>query len=114
MIERCTNQKQKSYADYGGRGISVCERWLNFKDFLADMGERPGGHTLDRIDSNGNYEPDNCRWVTSKEQNSNKSSNRYIMLDGERMTMTEYARRIGVRYQTVSSWLKSGKLQEVP
>jgi len=72
MKKRCTMQSHISYPDYGGRGISFCERWETFTNFLADMGERPEGKTLDRIDVNGNYEPNNCRWATLSEQQQNK------------------------------------------
>lgn len=72
MLGRCRNPTDAKYANYGGRGITVCERWLRFENFLADMGERPAGLTLDRIDNDGNYEPGNCRWATMKEQQNNK------------------------------------------
>jgi hypothetical protein len=74
MIQRCTSPDHKSYAQYGGRGITICDRWRNdFLDFLADVGERPAGTTLDRIDPDGNYEPGNCRWATPLQQRHNRS-----------------------------------------
>jgi len=72
MKQRCLNPNNRDYKDYGGRGITVCDRWMKFENFFADMGERPEGTTLDRIDVNGNYEPNNCRWATSDIQASNK------------------------------------------
>lgn len=72
MKNRCLNPNATDYARYGGRGITICERWLTFANFLADMGERPEGRTLDRINNSGNYEPGNCRWATASEQQLNK------------------------------------------
>lgn len=73
MLDRCRNSKHVSFHRYGGRGISVCKRWLKFENFLADMGKRPAGLSLDRINNDGNYEPSNCRWATDAEQRANKS-----------------------------------------
>jgi hypothetical protein len=77
MVNRCTNQTHARWVDYGGRGISVCDRWRKFENFLADMGERPSGMTLDRIDNDRGYEPGNCRWVSQSLQNRNRRPSAY-------------------------------------
>lgn len=101
MIGRCTNPNHVSFKNYGGRGIQVCDRWRSFDDFKADMGDRPEGGMLDRENNNGNYEPDNCRWATRKEQNSNRRNCIYVDCDGERVTLREYCRRKGLRYRPI-------------
>jgi len=76
MKRRCGNKNDKSWPNYGGRGISVCERWMTYANFLADMGRRPAGTSLDRIDNNKGYSPDNCRWATVEEQQRNRRNNK--------------------------------------
>jgi hypothetical protein len=72
MWQRCTNPNATAFEHYGGRGIGICDHWRDFENFLADMGERPEGKSIDRIDNDRNYEPGNCRWATQSEQNSNR------------------------------------------
>ena len=79
MAQRCTNPKAAGHHRYGGRGITVCKRWRDFKNFLADMGARPDNTSLDRINNDGNYEPDNCRWATSKEQAQHREKTDAVM-----------------------------------
>jgi hypothetical protein len=99
MITRCERPAASDYDRYGGRGISVCDRWRGregFANFLADMGERPLGMTIDRIDNDGNYSPRNCRWATGLEQQRNRSISRLVLVDGEDITLEEASRRLGV------------------
>lgn len=77
MLARCQNPRHKQFAEYGGRGITVCARWQKFENFLADMGERPCGLSIDRRDNSGNYEPGNCRWATPKQQSNNRRKRRW-------------------------------------
>jgi hypothetical protein len=80
-VQRCTNPNYANWANYGGRGIKICERWLDYENFLADMGERPEGTTLDRFpNNNGDYEKGNCRWATPKQQANNRRPKRKLML----------------------------------
>lgn len=110
MKQRCSNPNAANYPRYGGRGITVCERWLKFENFLSDMGERPSSeHSLDRIKIDGNYEPSNCRWATWFEQNNNHSKNNILELNGERLTTAQWARKFNVNYNTLKSHLWAGK-----
>lgn len=98
MRQRCSNPRIHNYHNYGGRGISVCARWSDFAAFFEDMGKRPGPeYSIGRIDNDGNYEPDNCRWETHKQQARNTSTNRFLILNGVSKTVAEWAERLGVR-----------------
>jgi hypothetical protein len=109
MLRRCLAPTCPQYPSYGGRGITVCERWLGvdgFNHFLEDMGERPSSkHSIDRQNNNGNYEPKNCRWVLIDVQARNKRSNRYITALGETLTLSEWARKTGLKFETLSNRL---------
>lgn len=96
MIKRCTNPNYSGFSNYGGRGITICERWLDFKAFYDDMGDRPDNTSLDRVDVNGNYEPSNCRWATPKEQCRNRRNNRLIEYKCEVKCVTEWAELTGI------------------
>jgi hypothetical protein len=108
MRERCYRKSRKNYRNYGGRGITVCERWHDFTNFLADMGERPKGMTLDRKDVDGNCEPGNCVWATKKEQMRNTRSNRRLTFRGETRCLKDWATELGVHPGTLSSRLRRG------
>ena len=109
MRQRCNNQSKKEYPHYGGRGIKVCLRWSYFLNFLADVGNRPSsGHSIDRIDVNGNYEPCNVRWATKQEQIENTRVARFIEHCNSRMTVSSWERRQGFSRGTITRRLKSG------
>jgi hypothetical protein len=109
MRARCNKRENKSFANYGGRGIQVCDRWNNsFEAFFADMGKRPNGTSIDRVDVNGNYEPSNCRWATIHEQSRNMRCNRYIEYAGKRQLLFEWCIEYGIRYSTVRSRIARG------
>lgn len=100
MKSRCLNQNDPSFKDYGARGIRVTDRWANdFEAFLSDMGERPRGTSLDRIDVNLGYQPGNCRWADAKVQGRNRRSNRLVEWDGQTVTIAELSERTGTPYQ---------------
>jgi hypothetical protein len=109
MKTRCELPGTPYYKFYGERGISVCERWRSsFENFLADMGPRPDGHSVDRIDVNGNYEPQNCRWATNKTQHRNTRRQHIVTLGGQEMTLAEAVEKTGLLYNTVLYRLKRG------
>lgn len=109
MKKRCLNPKAHGYKNYGGRGINVCERWLTFDNFYADMGERPAGMTLDRWpDTNGNYEPGNCRWATKLEQCNNTRYNKLLTVSGETKTIANLARATGLSPARINNRMRNG------
>lgn len=101
MLERCRNPKIAGYARYGGRGIKVCDRWLVRENFVADMGPRPVGMSLDRIDNDGDYEPSNCRWATRQEQQRNQSCVRTVTIEGKTYKAVELAEKSGLKTDTI-------------
>lgn len=102
MRERCRNPKNRAFHKYGGRGIAVCDRWDDsFAAFLEDMGERPAGHSIERIDNDGPYSPENCRWATPEEQAINTRFSSPITHDGMTMSLRGWARHSRIPYVTL-------------
>lgn len=114
--DRCYNSNKKGYKNYGGRGIVMCQEWLNdfmsFYNWAIENGyseeSKRGEYTIDRIDNNGNYEPSNCRWITIREQQKNKRNNRYITFNEETKTLTDWSLSLGFSVDTVRRRLKDG------
>lgn len=101
MKQRCSNPNATRFDRYGRRGISFCERWAKFKNFLDDMGLRPEGKSLERIDNNKGYEPGNCRWATPKEQSSNCERNRWVHVDGRRINLLDASKIVGKNWSSL-------------
>jgi len=108
MLSRCLNPKSTAYANYGGRGISVCSEWRKFSTFYRDMGDAPLHHTLDRVDNSKGYDPKNCRWASRTIQSRNKRDNILITIDGETLTLSGWADRVGIRYATIHQRIRIG------
>lgn len=112
MKGRCYNKNDKAYRNYGGRGIKVCDRWLGkegFNNFLNDMGEKPSSkHSLDRIDTNGDYCPENCRWATWEQQENNRRINVFYEYNGKKLTLPQWSKEIGISYYTLLGRRKRG------
>ena len=106
MKRRCLDENDVSYDLYGGRGIRVCDEWLNFEAFYRDMGERPEGATLERVDVNGDYCKDNCKWASSFEQSRNRRSNRFITAFGETLCFADAAAKYGLSKGCLEARLK--------
>lgn len=108
MKQRALNPKDPNAHHYSGRGITVCKRWLKFENFLADMGERPPGTCLDRIDNDKGYRPGNCRWVSQAEQTRNRRNNVFIEHKGRRQTVQEWSQELGIAFTTLRMRMKAG------
>jgi hypothetical protein len=109
MRRRCSYLNDKSYARYGGRGITVCDRWLEYRNFLEDMGRKPSPrHSIERIDNNGDYRPDNCRWALPVEQQNNRCDNHILEYNGESLTLEQWGRRFGLTGSVIRFRLNLG------
>lgn len=107
MLSRCDNPNRKSFKNYGGRGIDVCARWIDFDKFYEDMGPRPSpSHCLERIDNDGNYDPGNCRWVTRLEQVNNRRVTRRVTYQGEEMALCDAVRAAGSVVHYEAAWIR--------
>lgn len=102
MRSRCNNPNKSSYRHYGGRGIKVCERWQKFENFYADMGDPPPGMTLERVNVNGDYCPENCKWATQKAQCNNQRHVKKITFNGKTLTISEWAEETGFPYTALN------------
>jgi hypothetical protein len=109
MLQRCRNKNSKSYPNYGGRGIKVCESWKrSFYAFAADMGHKPEGATIERINNDGNYEPNNCRWATTQEQARNCRRNVKITYQGRTQCATDWGAELGINSHRILARLARG------
>lgn len=108
MKSRCFTASATGYENYGGRGISVCDRWMMFENFLSDMGECPAGMSIDRKDSDANYSPDSCRWATRKEQNRNQRRLMYLTLGGRTQCASAWADEVGMQVSSLLGRIKRG------
>jgi hypothetical protein len=103
MKQRCLNPNSKQYKNYGERGVAICERWLeSYDNFFSDMGLKPDGLTLDRIDNDASYSPENCRWATKKEQRRNQRTCHFLEFEGRRLLLREWAEEKGINELTLS------------
>jgi len=112
MKKRCNDANHSSYKNYGGRGIKYLDRWESFCNFLEDMGPKPSGRSLDRVDNNGNYTPKNCRWATRSQQDNNSRRNRLITIAGVTKTITQWCGYYSIKRPTVYARMKSGLSEE--
>lgn len=108
MKRRCLDPKHKFYKNYGAVGITVCDRWLDFRNFYKDMGDRPAGYTIERLDNSKSYQPDNCKWGTRDEQGKNRSCVRYLTYKNETKTLIEFVKQYNVSYKLLDSRIYHG------
>jgi hypothetical protein len=110
LVNRCTDPESRAYASYGGRGITVCERWrTSVENFYEDMGPRPSPtHSIDRIDNDGPYSPENCRWATKTEQGNNRRTNVFLTHNGKTMTIAQWSQELGINNATLKSRVQHG------
>lgn len=113
MKYRCNRPKSKGFGNYGGRGISVCSRWGDFRNFLADMGMAPKDASLDRIDNDGNYEPGNCRWASPTVQCNNTRRNVYVTHEGRTQTVMQWSKELGLSFHCIYQRLERGVIPPV-
>jgi len=105
---RCLNKNNDRYSSYGGRGIKICKKWLKFENFYKDMGERPEGKSIDRIDNDGDYCKENCRWATRKQQANNTRKSIRITYNGETKTLADWVIKTGLQYNTINTRIHRG------
>jgi hypothetical protein len=109
MLDRCYGENRSDNHNYKARGITVCDRWrASFEAFLFDMGERPSGTTLERVDNDGNYQASNCTWATAEQQGRNRRTNRRLTFNGKTMCLKEWAIETGIGYTTLHQRLRAG------
>ena len=108
IIQRTKNPNHPKYKYYGGRGITVCDEWLDFRNFYKDMGEKPKDLSIERIDNNKGYFKENCKWATHKEQSNNKRNNRILEFRGKKLNLTQWANLIGINHKTLGTRFYQG------
>jgi len=113
MRSRCLSADDKDYHKYGARGITICDEWNSFENFYNDMGDRPKGLTIDRVDNNGNYEPGNCRWATAKEQGLNRRPTRMLEKDGMVLCMNDWHKKLKLHWRVLERMITSGEFKEL-
>lgn len=114
MNMRCKNPNYPGYSYYGGRGIGICDEWSDFNSFVADMGERPAGASLERVDVNGNYNKGNCKWASAKEQANNRRNTARVEYNGATYTVLELAQILKINHYTIRNRIKSGAQLDAP